>query len=71
MRLNPWHWWLIGTISVVTGIILVGMSWFYSTADIRRVQAYAKAAGISTTWEEAASSDERRFNTCASMQLAG
>lgn len=54
MRLKMWHGWLIGSITVVTAIILLGMSWFYSTADIRRVQAYAKAAGISTTWVEAA-----------------
>ena len=53
MRLKMWHGWLIGSIVVVTGMILLGMSWFYSTEDIRRVQAYAKAAGISTTWEEA------------------
>ena len=53
MRLSRWHWWLIGSITLVTGMILLGMSWFYSTADIRRVQAYANAAGISTTWKEA------------------
>ena len=43
----------MGTIAMVTLVILLLVSWFNSTADIRRVQAYAKAAGISTTWEEA------------------
>ena len=54
MRVTLWQGWLLGTITMVTLVILLLVSWFYSTADIRRVQAYAKAAGISTTWEEAA-----------------
>ena len=54
MQLTVGQWWLIGTIAVFTVVILLATSWFYSTADIRGVQAYAKANGISTTWEEAA-----------------
>jgi hypothetical protein len=54
MRLTLWQWFWVGTIVVVAAMILLATAWFHSTADLRRVQAYAKAAGVGTTWEEAA-----------------
>jgi len=70
MRLTLWHGCLIGTITLVTVVILMVMSWFYSTADIRRVQAYAKANGISTTWEEAAFPAPTRADQTAIREFA-
>ncbi len=49
MNLTVWQWVWAGVIVFFTVVILLVTAWFYSSADIRRVQAYARAAGVSTT----------------------
>lgn len=51
-RIGCW-WWAGGGIALLGLLVAGAILWFYSDADLRRVQAEARAAGLATTWDEA------------------
>lgn len=52
---RTWPWWckLLAIGGAVIAITVVSFAtWFFSDADLRRVEERAKAMGVATTWEE-------------------
>ena len=52
---RTWPWWckLLAIGGAVIAVTVVSFAtWFFSDADLRRVEERAKAMGVATTWEE-------------------
>lgn len=48
------RWKILLAVVAMLGLLAVsGTLWYHSEADLRRVRAVARAAGVATTWEEA------------------